>query len=213
MREKLLNNKLSRAECYKLVQNVTKHFWNRWEVKVTPDWVVRQKYHKTGLNLKVGDLLLVHDKFPVKGKYVMTIVEAVSIGKDGLVRSCKVIYGVPRGTKDVHRYKGRRWVSISRSIQILNLLLATEEQTKPLTVEENTMKFTEESEAADVVKTLDEDKAVAEDGAAVEEAEEEAVKTLVEEEVVYLTRLKVSYFNFLKCFYVCSFSQFLSTLK
>ena len=88
-----------------------------------------------------------------------------------------------------------------------------EEQTKPLTMEENAMKFAEESEAADTVKTLDEDKAVAEDGAAVEEAEEEAVKTLVEEEVDYLTRLKVSYFNLLKCFYVCSFSYLLSTLK
>ena len=64
-------------------------------VEVTPDWVVRQKWNETGCNLRVGDIVLVHNKSPVKGKYLMAIVEDVSVGKDGLVRSCKVGYGVP----------------------------------------------------------------------------------------------------------------------
>ena len=51
-------------------------------VQVTPDWVVTQKWHETGRNLKVGDVVLVHDKSPMKGHYILAIVEAVSVGKE-----------------------------------------------------------------------------------------------------------------------------------
>ena len=90
----------------------------------------------------------------------MAVVEAVSIGKDGLVRSCKVGYGVPHEAKDIHCYTGRRWVSITHSIQRLSLLLAVEEQTETLTMEDSVMKLSEdkaameEGEAAESVKTL-----------------------------------------------------------
>ena len=57
--------------------------------------MVRRKWHKTGPNLHVGDIVLVQDKSPTKGKYIMAIVEAISVGKDRLVRSCKVGYGIP----------------------------------------------------------------------------------------------------------------------
>ena len=43
----------------------------------------------------MGDIVLVQDKSPTKGKYIMAIVEAISVGKDGLMRSCKVGYGIP----------------------------------------------------------------------------------------------------------------------
>ena len=61
--------------------------------------------------------------------------EAVAPGKDGLVRSCKVGYEIPRETRDITKYKGRRWVTITCSVQRLSLLLAVEEQEKPLAVE------------------------------------------------------------------------------
>ena len=54
-------------------------------MEVTPGLLLRRTWHETGHNLK-----LVHDKMPLKGKYLLAIVEAVSNGKDGLVRSCKV---------------------------------------------------------------------------------------------------------------------------
>ena len=117
------------------MQSITKHFWNRWSVEVTPDWLLRRKWHETGRNLRVGDIVLVHDKTPMKGKYLLAVVEAVSPGKDGLVRSCTVGYGIPRETKDITKYEGRRWVTITRSVQRLSLLLAVEEQERPLTVE------------------------------------------------------------------------------
>ena len=38
------------------------------------------------MDLKGGDIILVHDKYPIKGHYIMAIVEAISAGKDSLVR-------------------------------------------------------------------------------------------------------------------------------
>ena len=64
---------------------VTKHFWSRWAAEVTPDWMLRKKWHETGPNSKVEDIVLVHDKTPVKGHYSIAVVEAVTIGKDDLV--------------------------------------------------------------------------------------------------------------------------------
>ena len=101
MRDKLLESKILKAECFELVQVVTKHFWSRWAAEIMPDQMLRKKWHETGCNLKVGDILLVHDKTPIKGHYLMTIVEAVSAGKNNLVQSCKVGYGIPHNMKDV----------------------------------------------------------------------------------------------------------------
>ena len=78
-----LGNKLKHSKRFELVQSITKHFWDRWSVEVTPDWLLRRKWHETGWNLRVGDIVLVHDKTPMKGKYLLAVVEAVSPGKDG----------------------------------------------------------------------------------------------------------------------------------
>ena len=43
----------------------------------------------------MGDIVLVQDNSSTKGKYIMAVVEAMSVGKDGLMRSCKVGYGFP----------------------------------------------------------------------------------------------------------------------
>ena len=61
--------------------------------------------------------------------------EAVSPGKDGLARSCTVGYGIPRDVRDISKYKGRRWHTITHSAQRLSLLLSFEEQKEPLTEE------------------------------------------------------------------------------
>ena len=79
-------------------------------MEVTPDWLLQRKWHETGWNLKVGDIVFVHDKMPLKGKYLLAVVEAVSPGKDGLVRSCKVGYGIPKETGDITKYIHRQKV-------------------------------------------------------------------------------------------------------
>ena len=72
---------------------------------------------------------------PLKGKYLLAVIEAVSPGKDSLVRSYKVGYGIPNETRDITKYKGRRWVTITHSAQRLSLLLSFKEQEEPLTEE------------------------------------------------------------------------------
>ena len=59
--------KLNMSQKFELVQSVTKHFWDRWAVEVTPDWLICKKWHKTGRNLNMGDNILVHFKTPLKG--------------------------------------------------------------------------------------------------------------------------------------------------
>ena len=91
MNDSSLEIKLTKSEQFELVQKVTRYFWEKWTVEVTPEWIIR--YYQTGWNLKVGDIVLVHNK------YTMVVVEAVMPSKDGLFRSYSIGYGVPNKTK------------------------------------------------------------------------------------------------------------------
>ena len=51
----------SKSQRAQLVQDVADHYWKRWASEVTPIHVIRQKWHESQWNLKVGDLVLVHD--------------------------------------------------------------------------------------------------------------------------------------------------------
>ena len=42
-----LGSKLKHSQRFELVQSITKHFWDRWSVEVTPDWLLRRKWHET----------------------------------------------------------------------------------------------------------------------------------------------------------------------
>ena len=93
------------------------------------------------LCLHVGDVVLVHDASPIKGKYLLAIVDEVKGSKDGFVRSCVVRYRVPNPTAVVkatgkveQRYPMGKEVKITRSVQRLTLLLPVEEQTGRLEV-------------------------------------------------------------------------------
>ena len=77
-------------------------------MEVNPDWLLLREWHETGQNLQVGDIMLVDDKTPMKGKYLLAIVKAVNPGKDRLVRSCKVGYGIPKETGDITKHESRR---------------------------------------------------------------------------------------------------------
>lgn len=67
-----------------------------------------------------------------------------------MVPSCKVGYRIPNPKETFCEYSGGSWVSVSRSIQRLTLLLPKEEQDCELIVDNNTvkpgMKKTEEKE-------------------------------------------------------------------
>ena len=84
----------------------------------------------------MGDIVLIHDKGPIKGKYVLGVVESVEESSDHLVRSAKVGYTVPNGREKLAEYTGGRRIVISRSIQKLTMLLPVEEQDSSMQIKD-----------------------------------------------------------------------------
>ena len=80
----------SKGQCTQLVQDVADHFWKRWASEVTPIYVIWQKWAAKQRNLKVGDLVLVHDSSKLRNIYKLAIVTEVHVSLDGMVRSCTV---------------------------------------------------------------------------------------------------------------------------
>ena len=123
-----LSDQIKASERYHLINQVTSDFWSRWASEVTPEHVIRKKWNESGRNLQQGDVVLVHDKSPLKGKYIMGMVDSVKMGPDSRVRSCTISYMSPRSKDAENQYTGGRRIVITRSIQRLSLLLAVEEQ-------------------------------------------------------------------------------------
>ena len=107
---------LKRGDRYQLIQQVTSQFWDLWAQQVTPESVMRQKWHSSGRNLKLGDVVLLHEKSAFKGKYQLGIVSSIRESQDNLVRSCKVTYTIPNRKDPVDIYTGGRKVEVSRSV-------------------------------------------------------------------------------------------------
>ena len=141
-----LASRMKKSDRYQLISQVTSEFWDRWSQEVTPESLIRQRWHETGRNLQVGDVVLLHEKSELKGKYVLGIVEETRISKDGLVRSCIVGYTVPYSKDPLGRYSGGRRVSVTKSIQRLTFLLPVEEQSSKLVVEDNVVREDIQSE-------------------------------------------------------------------
>ena len=135
-----LAENMKHAERYKLIQQVTLDYWKRWVTEITPLSMVRQKWHETKRNLMPGDLVLVHDKSPIKGKYTLAIVDEVKTSQDGLVRSCILKYRIPHAKDAVREYSGSKEIKISRSVQRLTLILPIEDQKASLVVDEGYVK-------------------------------------------------------------------------
>ena len=134
-----LSHHMKKTDRYILIQQVTRAFWSRWMAEVTPLKIIRQKWHATGRNLAVGDLVLVLDENPIKGKYKLALVDSVKVSSDGLVRSCVVKYRLP-ATMDTASVLHGKMIKVTRSIQRLSLILPVEEQNGELTVEDGIVK-------------------------------------------------------------------------
>ena len=132
-----LSSHLKKSERYELIQTVTGEFWRMWSEQVVPESVLRQKWHETGRNYKPGDIVLLHESSPIKGKYTLGIVDSVKEGDDSLVRSCKVSYVIPNSKDKANSYTPGKRVVVSRSIQRMSLLLPVEEQSKPMTFKDD----------------------------------------------------------------------------
>ena len=92
-----LASHLRPSDRYQLIHHVTSAFWSRWCCEVTPEAVIRQRWHETGRNLQIGDVVWIHDSSNIKGRYLLGIVDSIDPSKDHMVRSCKVASTIPLG--------------------------------------------------------------------------------------------------------------------
>ena len=139
-----LRSHLKKSDRYELIQQATSEFWSHWSQQVTPERIIRQKWHQVGRNLRIGDVVLLHDKSPIKGRYILGLVVSVNLGRDGMVRSCTVSYTVTNKKDPLGKYSGGTKVKVTRSVQRLTLLLPVEEQENTLEVSDNVVKTLED---------------------------------------------------------------------
>ena len=98
---------------------------------VTPGLVHRQKWHKKGRNLQVGDVVMICETTKIKAKYRLGIVDAAKLSDDGSVRSATIRYtSVTTQDND-----NARTIRVQRSVQRLCLILPVEEQSAGIHVE------------------------------------------------------------------------------
>ena len=75
---------------WRQVQYLANIFWRRWIKEYLPALQVRQKWLRKERNIAVNDLVLVCEETSTRGHWPLGLIQEVSKGRDGLVRSCKV---------------------------------------------------------------------------------------------------------------------------
>ena len=120
------------ASRYRLIQHVTKMFWEKWSTNVSPGLVIRQKWHEKSRNMCEGDLVRICEHSAIKSKYKLAVVDSVYPSDDGRVRSVMVRYVIQNGTNGKVTIK-----HVKRSVQRLILVMPVEELSSPLEVEDH----------------------------------------------------------------------------
>ena len=119
---------------YRLVNHVTNVFWRKWSMEVSPNLIVRQKWHTKTRNLCVGDLVMICESTKLKSKYRLAIVDEVKEDASGVVRSGTLRYcnieKSPQGEDKVTMMR------VVRSVQRLVLIMPVEEMSAPVVVKE-----------------------------------------------------------------------------
>lgn len=126
-----ITDSLSVKDRYRVINHMTNNFWKKWCMLVSPNLIVRQKWHVKSRNLQVGDLVMIADSSKIKSKYKLGIVDVANVSNDGCVRSVVVRYYNKKGLSE-------DWTPelVKRSVQRLTLILPVEEQDLPLMVKD-----------------------------------------------------------------------------
>ena len=119
---------------YRLVNHVTNVFWRKWSTEVSPNLIVRQKWHTKTRNLQAGDLVMICDSNKLKSKYRLAVVEEVKEDANGVVRSGTVRYC--NIEKNPHGEDKVSTMRVARSVQRLVLIMPVEEMSAPVVVKE-----------------------------------------------------------------------------
>ena len=72
------------------VQKIIDAWWQKWYRDVFPSLTVRRKWHAENRNVKVGDLVLLLESNPLRGRWTRARITRVFPGADGRVRSVEL---------------------------------------------------------------------------------------------------------------------------
>ncbi|KAK4318700.1 hypothetical protein Pmani_010328 [Petrolisthes manimaculis] len=107
------------------IQKIVTNFWRRWQRDYFPTLIVRQKWHVSKRNVKVGDIVLLQESNAVIGKWKLAQVVLVIPGHDDKVRNVTLRYKIQKPDK---KYNGEPDMLVNRSVHRLVVLLPIEEQ-------------------------------------------------------------------------------------
>ena len=83
----LLNVPSGRLSSWQQVQQIKKHFWNRWYKEYLHELTVRKKWHKGYThNMEVGTIVTIRDDYLPPMRWSLGRVIATIPGKDGIIR-------------------------------------------------------------------------------------------------------------------------------
>ncbi|XP_078346298.1 uncharacterized protein LOC144631679 [Oculina patagonica] len=108
---------------FEFVQNIVNGFWKRWTRDFFPSLLVRQKWHTSHRNVKVGDIVLIQDSNQIRGNWKLGRVTKAHESKDGKVRKVEVQYKNPKPNEPVRTYAGRGFVTVERPVQRLVIVV------------------------------------------------------------------------------------------
>ena len=113
---------------YEFIQKVVNNFWRKWTRDYFPSLIIQQKWHTAKRNLKTGDIVLIQDSNQIRGQWKLGKVSEVFPGEDGRVRKVQVSYKNLKPGEPRHKYTGRGYVTVERSVNRLVLLLPVDEK-------------------------------------------------------------------------------------
>ena len=74
---------------FMFVQTIVNTFWKRWNSNYFPSLMLRQKWHTSHRNLKIGDVVLIQDSNFVRGNWKLGKAISRNLGQNGS-RACVV---------------------------------------------------------------------------------------------------------------------------
>ena len=113
---------------FHLVQGITNQFWKVWNKVFFPSLLIRQKWHTTKRNVKVGDICILQDISALRGEWRLVIVTSVFPDELGVVRNVEV-KAKPKQSGSIE-YVPSSSLFLKRHVNNLIVLVPLEEQSQ-----------------------------------------------------------------------------------
>ena len=108
---------------FQLVQLIAEGFWEKMTRSYFPSLTIRQKWHTSRRNVRVGDLVLIQDINAIRGDWKLGRISEVEKSKGGYVRNCFVKYKLLNHDLSVKK----TFTTVRRPVQKLVIILPVED--------------------------------------------------------------------------------------